>query len=125
MSRDQIILSFRPEINFDSNAPSKEMEQFQNKTLRPILKFQHELTQQLLYSDSNFKKILKPDLDSIKFSSLLIRFLKSDHLFKAKLLGTIIGMMSSDELNFYKENKREVEKRIIVMQEKRYLDSID
>ena len=43
-NRTSSILAIRPKINnLDSNIDSKEIESFQNKVLRTILKFQNDL----------------------------------------------------------------------------------
>ena len=48
--RTSSILAIRPKINnIDSNIDSKEIESFQNKVLRPLLKFQKSMQKQLTY----------------------------------------------------------------------------
>lgn len=124
MNRAQDIISIRPQINFDTEAPSKEVEQFQNVTLRPVLKFQNTLTLKLLTTNTHFSKLIqaKPTGDQLK--SLITQFLKTDKSFKTKLLGTIIGLFTGEEFDFYIQNKKEIDKRILSMQEERYISQL-
>ena len=51
MNRDQNVRSIRPELDL-KNKNTLPIEKFQNETLRPILKLQHELTQFFIIESS-------------------------------------------------------------------------
>lgn len=122
--RDNQILSLRPQLNL-SIQNSSEIEVFQNKTLRPILKLQHPITKMLLKKSNHFSKlILKVKEGDLKERiKLLDNFVSTNVVFKNRLIGTIIGMMSEKELSFYFDHESEINKRIISMQKERYLDN--
>ncbi len=123
--RDTQIISFRPRLQFDSES-SNNIESFQNNTLRPILKLQQPVTIGLLYSNKHFLQNIKL-IDQDNMSDLhefLKHFLSKDKNLRNKIIGMIIGMMTSDELKFYLDNESELNKRISSMQTKRYVDTI-
>ncbi len=123
--RDIQIISFRPRLQLDSES-SNDIESFQNNTLRPILKLQQPVTIGLLYSNKHFLQNIKL-IDQNNMSDLhefLKQFLSKDKNLRNKIIGIIIGMMTSDELKFYLDNESELNKRISSMQTKRYADTI-
>ncbi len=123
--RDIQIISFRPRLQLDSES-SNDIESFQNNTLRPILKLQQAVTIGLLYSNKHFLQNIKL-IDQNNMSDLhefLKQFLSKDKNLRNKIIGIIIGMMTSDELKFYLDNESELNKRISSMQTKRYADTI-
>jgi len=42
MERTEALIKIRPILNISENEESTEFEKFQNKVLRPLLKFQHD-----------------------------------------------------------------------------------
>ncbi len=103
----------RPEL-FLKKANSEE-EIFQNKTLRPILKLQHELiiilAQEFLKSRNiTWEKVKEKD----PFQWLNIN-IKRDIPFKNQLIGMVIGQFSKNELDKYLTFQKEMNKRIINM----------
>jgi len=120
--RDKIILELRPSLNLEVN-DSIELIVFQNRTLRPILKLQHPLTQILLKATPHYAKIIEAAENPSNFS-IAIRNQMKDPIFRNKILGVILGMMTIEEFKFYAQNSSEVNKRIISMQIQRYIDSI-
>lgn len=124
--RDQQLLIIRPKLNL-SDSKSTDMEAFQNNTLRPLLKLQHDCTWQLLLNAKHFKsKIAKVDLkNTMLLHNTIKTYLSSDTILRYKIIGTIIAMMTQTELEFYFENEAEVNKRLISMQIKRYTDTYE
>ena len=123
--RSQAMLDMRPEITTAS--VSDEMnprEQFQNKTLRPVIKLQHPLLLAVFREnlkrrkDTFFKlpEAMKPQYINDVFSG--------DMRFKQQIAGVIIGMFTMDEYRFYANNSSAVNKRIINIVQKRVLDSL-
>jgi hypothetical protein len=99
-------------------ANSKE-EIFQNETLRPILKLQHDLiitlAQEFLKSRNiTWEKVKEKD----PFQWLNIN-IKRDIPFKNQLIGMVIGQFSKNELDEYLTFPKEMNKRIINMMTER------
>jgi len=122
--RDKAIIQLRPELGL-ATANSSKIEVFQNISLRPILKFQNDLTAKLLSSSKHFTKICKKvDLSDIKtYQKVVADFISSDLVFKNRLIGVIIALMTEDELKFYLAHSSELNKRLLTMQIQRFVDN--
>ncbi|MFM2394317.1 MAG: hypothetical protein RLZZ546_2299 [Bacteroidota bacterium] len=107
MNRDTII-ALRPKLNIDDNNVS-EVEKFQNKALRPILKFQHDLIMKL--ASQKFPALPKIQQSSER-SSYIMKILNGQPILNQLFVGVIVGLLSNEELNFYLENINELNKRI-------------
>lgn len=107
----------RPEL-FLKKADSKE-EIFQNETLRPILKLQHELiitlAQEFLKSRNVTWEKIK-EKDPLQWLNINI---KRDIPFKNQLIGMVIGQFNKEELAEYLTFQKEMNKRIINMMTER------
>ena len=121
--RDSTLINLRPQLNLNTQH-SKEMERFQNQTLRPILKFQNDATIKLLIRSQHFIKIRAQyrEVSIDKLKAFINNFLTSNLAFRNTLIGSIIGFMTMDELEFYLDNTSEINKRIISMQAERFID---
>ena len=100
-------------------------EQFQNETLRPIIKLQHDLLiayfkVYLLDKKCNFSELL--ELKKIAFIEAAFQ---KDNIFKAELKGIVIGQFNNEEFEEYCTNKSDFNKRILVMIEQRILSVIE
>ncbi len=108
------VISIRPELNLAINQATK-VEKFQNTTLRPILKLQHNLLvkQFQYYIEKRKQKFRKMDIsDQLKYISHVI---KTDNHFKNQLIGMIVGLFTLEELILFKENENELKRRISEM----------
>jgi len=112
-------LSIRPVLNLKA---TMDDEDFQNRTLRPVLKLQHDLILLLFISFCDKQKI---DIykDGKKFNSIINTHIKKNMVLKNQYLGLIIGQFTADEFKVYLENKSEFNKRIITMIVQRLKDS--
>lgn len=121
--RDKLVMSIRasiPNINVEC---SSDLESFQNKTLRPILKFQNDLTLSILKSTKGFKQLKgKEHLEN--FHILLKSFLDKNLKLKNQIVSSVIALFTEEELVFYFENNKAISKRIISMQFKRFADKL-
>jgi hypothetical protein len=117
-------VSIRPIIKGISNSEmTTEFEKFQNATLRPIVKMQHELfvlsfENYLLTKKLNLKEISKIDLLNRIDSSLT-----KDISYKNCIVGFVLGQFTENEFLFYLKNKSEIHKRIISIVKKRLKDT--
>ena len=100
------------------------LELFQNKTLRPVIKMQHDL---LIASFNTYKAKRKIDFSSLtdqkKRSKTKAVFVK-DINYKNLTLGFIIGAFSLEEFAYYSLNTSELNKRIIQIVIQRVQDSL-
>lgn len=101
------------------------VELFQNQTLRPIIKMQHDL---LIASFRHY--VQKRNLDFLPLSNLKKKskisaiFIKDIH-YKNRILGFIIGQFTIDEYQYYRFNSSELNKRILQIVVQRIQDSLD
>lgn len=124
MDRGKDILGLRPSINtIDKEKNMSPEEIFQNNTLRPILKFQNEILIELIKSNNHYTSLLK-EINSDKDSLLAIKdFFNKETQLKLTITGVIIGLFSIEELAFYNQNSKELNKRIIQMVAQRFFDN--
>lgn len=101
------------------------IELFQNQTLRPIIKMQHEL---LIASFNNYLQQRKIDFLSFtsqkKRSKIRAVFVK-DIPYKKFTTGIIIGHFSTEEYQYYCFNSSELNKRILQIVVQRIQDSLE
>lgn len=113
-------VSIRPVLNLSSKSTD---ENFQNKTLRPILKLQNTTILQVF---SHFSQKQKTDIGSLTKEGLnnyVILITKRNTVLRNQLLGLIIGQFTKDEFDVYKVNDLEFNKRILNMIGQRIMDS--
>ena len=100
------------------------LELFQNQTLRPVIKMQHDL---LIASFNAYKAKRKIDFSSLtdqkKRNKTKAIFVK-DINYKNLTLGFIIGAFSLEEFAYYSLNASELNKRIIQIVIQRVQDSL-
>ena len=100
------------------------LELFQNQTLRPVIKMQHDL---LIASFNTYKAKRKIDFSSLtdqkKRNKTKAIFVK-DINYKNLTLGFIIGAFSLEEFSYYSLNASELNKRIIQIVIQRVQDSL-
>lgn len=110
-------LSIRPTVTTE---PTDNVnEDFQNTTLRPILKLQHDLFLEI-FSNYLVKRKKAFHQMAVEDRALYIeQTLKTDQKFKQFLIGTVVGLLTVDELKIYFENESELNRRTITMLIKR------
>ena len=97
------------------------IENFQNQTIRPIVKLQHHLIQAVFIEFYTSNKIVWNNLSDTKKTELINNSFEKDLRFKNSILHLIIGHFMIDEYNFFKENKKELSKRIYQITKTRVL----
>ena len=123
--RDKNIVLLRPKVNSNKNISYKnDIEQFQNIVLRPILKFQNDLLLELFLFEFEKTKTKFDLINNEQKIKLIINNLKYNNKLKQILLGTIIGMFSNKNINFYKTNYSKINKRIFSMLNDRIIDQL-
>ena len=115
-NRDQNILELRPQIPtiLEQNANSSA-EQFQNKTLRPILKLQNDLMLSIFQQYTIQRKNVFPTLSEKKKLEYIENAIRKDLKFRNLMIGCIIGQFTLEEWNLYVEDESELRKRLVNM----------
>lgn len=113
-------ISIRPVLNLSSEIP---VEDFQNKTIRPILKLQHDLLLQFFVFFCSNQKVAILNIEKEKFNKAVNNITKKNINLKNQFLGLIIGHFTVGEFAFYKENNTDLNKRILTMIGQRIKDS--
>lgn len=112
MSRDEELPKLRPIINLEIQAES-EVEQFQNRLLRPILKLQNELLIQIFIQYCHQRKGLFFKLSDKDKSFYIDQSIRKDMKFKHYLEGIIAGHFTIEEYQLFLQNEEELTKRMI------------
>ncbi|CAM1335209.1 glyoxalase [Tenacibaculum aestuariivivum] len=113
-------LTIRPVLNLSSVIP---MENFQNKTVRPILKLQHDLILQFFIFFCKKQKVDILSVEKEKFNKTINTIIKKNTILKNQFIGIVIGQFTVGEFEFYKDNNTEINKRILMMIGQRVKDS--
>ncbi len=123
-SRDeQAMVALRPILYLETEGSPNEIEEFQNTTLRPILKMQHNILMDFVQVQPNFDAILAYKQKRTVFQERLRIFLQQSSI-KGVLIGMIVGQFSREEFAVYQRNTKEYNKRILQMCGQRFVDSI-
>lgn len=123
--RDLQLLASRPEI--PSARVSENMttdEQFQNKTLRPIVKFQNDL---LVHAFKNYiqkHKNVFYGLSIEKRLDYVENAIHKDMKFRNSLKGMVIGQFTLEEYALYIQNSSALNKRMMGLVKERIQDNI-
>ncbi|TXD53031.1 MULTISPECIES: glyoxalase [unclassified Polaribacter] len=114
----------RPELPGIIKPRTTEIEGFQNKTIRPIIKMQHALLIAFITNYFEKRKIVYPSLSEEKKKLKIKSILEKDIQFRNMVLGSIIGHFSMDEYVYYIISASEMNKRIIQITIQRFQDSL-
>ncbi len=115
-NRDQNLKALRPLIpTISEETITSDAEHFQNKTLRPILKLQHDLLLQIFQQYVIHRKNVFTKLSPEKKLEYNENNIRKDLKFRSLLIGTVIGHFSQEEYQNYIQNENELRKRLINM----------
>jgi hypothetical protein len=112
--REENLLSIRPVLNIET-AESSPIEQFQNVTLRPILKFQHDLFVALFRNYIEKRKNTFVALSKGQRQAYILASIKEDLKFKNRLLGVAIGHFTASEFVLFSDNEAELTRRFTAL----------
>lgn len=113
MERETTILQLRPHIDtIKTDVESSLIESFQNKTLRPILKWQHDAL--ITVFDRHTEQSQTNMLASEK-RNWIKKILSNDSIIRNILIGIVLGMMTIEELAFFFEHQKECRQRLVNM----------
>lgn len=111
--------SLRPRL--DTEPTSQPAEAFQNDTLRPVLKLQHE---HLLAVFQHFLIKRKVDLSKLpaaRRAEKIAELLTRDNRLRGLLFGLVVGLFEGKEVAYYLQNEREVNQRLTSLLTQRLL----
>lgn len=124
-NRESNLLAIRPQLlNVKVSENMSVDEQFQNKTIRPIIKLQGNLLVEV------FKNYIKKRKNTFYELSLEKRFdfienaIQKDMKFRNSLKGMIIGQFTVEEYLIYIKNSSALNKRMMHIVKERLQDSI-
>jgi hypothetical protein len=120
---DKALVEIRPNVILESFNSDRENERFQNETLRPILKLQHNLLVDFILNQPKFDSVLKHKEVRKVFEDKLKDFINQAYL-KGQLIGMITGHFTSFELKFYLTQSKDINKRISQMLLQRFTDAV-
>ena len=119
-------VKWRPEIpGARTTEVTSEEERFQNQTLRPIIKMQHDL---LIAHFKQYMVSKKCDFDTLsneQGSTFVRTSFRKDLPFRQTLIGLIIGHFTIEEYHQYTELGNPINKRIVSICMERILTSMD
>lgn len=113
-TREQQLLEIRPEI-FSAVALDNmgSEEQFQNQTLRPVIKFQEDLLVEAFrnYTKKHKNAFLKLPIE--KRFEYIENAIQKDIKFRNSLKGMVIGNFTVEEYTLYTRNSSALNKRMM------------
>ena len=117
--------TIRPHIsNIGPLSLNKPEEKFQNVTLRPIIKMQHDLIIGHLSHYLSIKKIPFNTMIPDQKKDMIHKIFQNDHSFKAEMRGMIMGHFTVEEYHIYASIYREINRRMMSMVKDRMMGVI-
>ena len=113
----------RPEIPGIVFRGMNEIEVFQNNTIRPIVKMQHDFLILLFESYLHKRKINFFNFQILKKKESINSIFSKDTTFHHMIIGSVLGHFSDTELQFYIPHSNEIHKRIKKIVKKRIEDT--
>ena len=113
-SRELDLVALRPEISSAIVTPLMSFdEQFQNKTLRPIVKLQNELFVMVFRNYVSKHKNVFYTLSLDKRLQYIENAIQKDIKFRNSLKGMVIGQFTIEEYELYIQNSSSLNKRMM------------
>ena len=124
-SRDQFLLKGRPEIpSIQNTTKTLDLEVFQNKVLRPILKLQKTIFVSVFLDELRRKKQDFTTFNSEDKHKSIQRHLNTNSSLKQRFLGIVMGLFTNTEMDFYQRHMSAINKRIFSMLKIRLEDQL-
>ncbi|MGI9560636.1 MAG: glyoxalase [Flavobacteriaceae bacterium] len=124
-SRDQLLMKGRPEIpSIQNTTKTLDLEVFQNKVLRPILKLQNTIFVSVFLDELRRKKQDFTTFNSEDKHKAIQRHLNTNSSLKQRFLGIVMGLFTNTEMDFYQRHMSAINKRIFSMLKIRLEDQL-
>lgn len=114
-TRNNVIIELRGGTIGSVNEHSSAEESFQNKTLRPILKFQNDLFIEVFTNYAVKQKGVFFTLSPEKKMAYIENTIQRDVKLRNSLKGMVIGLFTTDEYVEYIKNSSNLNKRMMNM----------
>ena len=114
MRHEPTLLALRPDLHLDT-AKSTPAEAFQNNTLRPLLKMQHEVLLQIFRHYIRKRKNVFLQLAPTAQLDYIAHSVQSDPALRHLLAGAVLGHFTTTELVFFLENEADTMKRLTAL----------
>ena len=125
-SRTDSLQKLRPEIKAaKTSATTSAQETFQNKTLRPIIKFQHPLLLALVKKHMKKRNQNLKALSNEKLAALLESSFDKDVQLRQLIKGLVLGLFTQEEFLRYSQNDSDIHKRILQICKERVLTNLE
>jgi len=123
--RSENLLSIRPIIASAKIYDSMSSEElFQNKTLRPIIKMQHDLLIAVFKNYITKHKNVFSEFSLQKQLAYIDNAIHKDMKFRNSVKGMIIGQFTVEEYTLYIQNSSALNKRMMNIVKERLINSI-
>jgi hypothetical protein len=116
-------LTIRPEISGLEPA-SSPAEQFQNQTLRPILKMQNDLLLAIFANYLQRRKVPLLQFAEKKQLDWIEHCLQKDQRLRQLLLGAVVGLFTVEEWETYQSMSAELSRRTLTMLTQRFQNQL-
>jgi len=116
------VKSILPIVIYDKSLDSNEIESFQNSVIRPILKFQNQLLNELVLERVNNLNARFKLLSNEEQQAFILSIVKKDIALRNQLIGIVLAFFNQDEFKVYSLYNKELSKRIVEMIVQRVLD---
>ena len=117
-----VVKSILPIVIYDKSLDSNEIESFQNSVIRPILKFQNQLLNELVLERVKNLNVRFKLLSNQEQQAFILSNVKKDIALRNQLIGIVLAFFNQDEFKVYSLYNKELSKRIVEMIFQRVLD---
>jgi len=100
---------------------TKELEKFQNITIRPIIKSLNDLLFNYFQNYTSLKRFNFATATAIQKDKFITTAFLKDNQLKNEIKGIVIGHFSIEEYTFYKKSTKQLNKRILGIVKQRIL----
>lgn len=121
---DQKLIDIRPEIPSITLGNSGVVESFQNVTLRPIIKLQHDILMGITKKENTFQLAVVNASDRDNYRNLVGIWMQKRSKVKNQLIGIVLGIMTIEEHEEYLLHHQEYNRRIIQILVNRIADTL-
>ena len=121
-NRDTVLQEIRPEIKAIKLDIALAVEEFQNESIRPIVKFQSDLLMAIMKSKIDLESAKKQN--TLEQISWVKKTIDKDYKVKGLLIGVVTGLFTLNEWEVYNKNEKEFNKRITSIISQRFVDQI-
>ncbi|WP_324718944.1 glyoxalase [Salinimicrobium sp. HB62] len=123
--RDQFLLDLRPQIESATvNASTLPDEQFQNRTLRPVILLQNDLLLEAFRNYVQKHKNVFYEMSIEKRMAYIENSIQKDIKFRNSLKGMVIGQFTIEEYTYYITNSSALNKRMMNLVKERLQSNI-